>query len=57
MDSQGATLDLTGLTNAIGWEKLCSAHTEGVSLKIGALSDGSSDATLRRVLYNPPAIR
>jgi hypothetical protein len=59
VNAEGAALDLTGLTNGVGWQQLCSrqdASGGAVLLKVGMQGE-VGDGLLRRVLYNPPAIR
>eukprot|EP00953_Heterococcus_sp_UTEX-ZZ885_P007025 4282-Heterococcus_DN1.PRE.2 len=58
VNAEGAALDLTGLTNGVGWQQLCSqqdANGSAVLLKVGMQGE-VGDGLLRRVLYNPPAI-
>lgn len=51
VNTDGSFLDPAGLTNAIGWERLCGAG--GVQLRIPS-NDASEDHRL--IVYNPPVV-
>ncbi|KAG5184781.1 Endonuclease/exonuclease/phosphatase [Tribonema minus] len=69
VDASGAAIDIAGLKNAGGWERLFTAATAAAAAPSAVANGGGSgggavvmiklpcDAAARRVLYNPPTIR